>query len=395
MIFISLIAISAVSATDEVADIAGVTDIDSSNVTSVENEKEISSADIVENENIISVNGNDSDLNTPAATDEKINIAETEDDVVAESSNTQSSGINISDIIKEISTNPNINITNIIKEISTNPNITLSGIINEISTNPNITLSGIINEITSNPNIDLTNIIKEIASNPNIDLTNIIKEIASNPNIDLTNIIKEITSNPNIDLTSLLSGSGLSIIDIIGIMGMFTGGDKYSISSADVTKYYTQYTTFKVTVMNGNKAPSFGTVIFTVDNNRYAGHIRSDGVASVKIKNLKPGTHYIISEYSQTVVKNTITVKKSIITKNVSKKYKKAGQFKVKILNSKGKAYSKQSVKVKFKGKTYTIKTKSNGIATFKLPKNLKVGKYTIKTTYQGLTVTNKITVKK
>uniref|UniRef100_UPI00386B9781 Ig-like domain-containing protein n=1 Tax=Methanobrevibacter sp. TaxID=66852 RepID=UPI00386B9781 len=232
-------------------------------------------------------------------------------------------------------------------------------------------------------------------SNPNIDLTNIIKEIASNPNIDLTNIIKEITSNPNIDLTSLLSGSGLSIIDIIGIMGMFTGGDKYSISSADVTKYYTQYTTFKVTVMNGNKVPSLGTVIFTVDNNRYAGHIRSDGVASVKIKNLKPGTHYIISEYSQTVVKNTITVKKSIITKNVSKKYKKAGQFKVKILNSKGKAYSKQSVKIKFKGKTYTIKTKSNGIATFKLPKNLKVGKYTIKTTYQGLTVTNKITVKK
>lgn len=52
-------------------------------------------------------------------------------------------------------------------------------------------------------------------------------------------------------------------------------------------------------------------------------------------------------------------------------------------------------VKVKFKGKTYKLKTNSKGIATFKIPKNLKKGKYTIKTTYNGLTNSNKIIVKK
>ena len=80
---------------------------------------------------------------------------------------------------------------------------------------------------------------------------------------------------------------------------------------------------------------------------------------------------------------------------NVLKKYKKEGKFTVKVLNIKGKAYAKQTVKIKFKGKTYKITTNSKGIATFKLSKNLKVGKYTIKSTYAGLTLTNKITVKK
>ena len=96
------------------------------------------------------------------------------------------------------------------------------------------------------------------------------------------------------------------------------------------------------------------------------------------------------------MVKNAITVKKAVITKDVSKKYNKAGKFTVKILDSKGNPAAKKTVTIKFKGKTYKIKTNSNGVATFKLAKNsLKVGKYTIKTIYAGLTLTNKITVKK
>ena len=54
-----------------------------------------------------------------------------------------------------------------------------------------------------------------------------------------------------------------------------------------------------------------------------------------------------------------------------------------------------QIVKIKFKGKAYKIKTNKKGIATFKVPKNLKAGKYKIKTTYNGLNNVNKIVVKK
>ena len=63
------------------------------------------------------------------------------------------------------------------------------------------------------------------------------------------------------------------------------------------------------------------------------------------------------------------------------------------MLNTKGKAFAKQTVKVKFRGKTYKLKTKKNGIAKFAVSKKLKAGKYTIKVTYKGLNNVNKIKV--
>ena len=168
-----------------------------------------------------------------------------------------------------------------------------------------------------------------------------------------------------------------------------------SIVASDLTKYYTQSTTFKATIKNGNDLVTKGSVTFTINNKKYTASIGSNGVASVNLKNLKPGKYNVNINYGQITVKKTITVKKAVITKNVSKKYRKTGKFTVKILNSKGKAYAKQTVKIKFKGKTYKIKTNKKGIATLKLSKKLKVGKYTIKTTYAGLTLSNKVTVKR
>ncbi len=190
------------------------------------------------------------------------------------------------------------------------------------------------------------------------------------------------------------NGSGFDIGNILSMLGGSTT-KKDSIEGSDLTKYYTKTTTYKVTVKNGNEAVTSGYAVFTINNEEHIGHIGSDGVASINLNALKPGTYYVTVEYGQTMVKHTITIKKAIITKNVSKKYRKAGKFTVKILNSEGKVYAKQTVKIKFNGKTYAKKTNSKGIATLKLPKNLKVGKYTIKTTYAGMSVTNKITVKK
>ena len=69
--------------------------------------------------------------------------------------------------------------------------------------------------------------------------------------------------------------------------------------------------------------------------------------------------------------------------------------FSIKVLNAKGKPYAKQVLKVKFRGKTYKLKTKKNGIARFIASKRLKVGTYKIKVSYKGLTNINKITVKR
>ena len=123
--------------------------------------------------------------------------------------------------------------------------------------------------------------------------------------------------------------TGNGSFDIGSILGMLGGGSsKDTIEAADLTKYYTKTTTFKTTVKNGNQTLSTGSVVFTIKNKEYVGHIGSDGVASVSLKALKPGTYYIFAEYGQTIVKNVIKIKKSVITKNVSKKYKKAGGLK-------------------------------------------------------------------
>ena len=206
-------------------------------------------------------------------------------------------------------------------------------------------------------------------------------------------------TNATFDWSSIFGGNttgnntNTSSFDMSGIIDMITG-KKDSINSTDLTTYYAKKTNFKVTVMSGDKPLTGGSVVFTINNKEYASKIGSDGVATLSQK-LKPGTYFITTEYAQTIVKNKIVIKKSIITKNVSKKFKKAGKFTVKVLNTKGKAHAKQTVKIKLKGKTYTAKTNKKGIATFKLPKNLKVGKYTIKTTCKGLTISNKLTVKK
>lgn len=167
------------------------------------------------------------------------------------------------------------------------------------------------------------------------------------------------------------------------------------IKSTDLTKYYTaKEIVYKVTLSDISGKLVGKTVKFKINKKVYTAVTDKNGVATLKLK-LKPGKYEVTTSCDKFSVKNKITVKTTLITKNLSKKVKKTAKFNVKVLNSKGKAYSKQLVKVKFKGKTYKIKTNSKGIATLKISNKLKVGKYTIKTTYNGITNTNKVIVKK
>ena len=167
------------------------------------------------------------------------------------------------------------------------------------------------------------------------------------------------------------------------------------IISNDLIMYYKSNDQFKIQVFDkrGNAA-SYQDIIFNINNQEFHAMTDHDGYANLKLK-LKPGKYDVFSQYGDVIVKNRITVKTTLITKNLSKKVKKSAKFKVRVLNSKGKAYKNQLVKIKFKGKTYKLKTNKKGIVSFNIPKNLKVGKYTIKTTYNALTNTNKIIVKK
>ena len=162
-----------------------------------------------------------------------------------------------------------------------------------------------------------------------------------------------------------------------------------------MTKYYKQSKRFKVRVYGADGKLAIGkNVKFTVGKSTVSAKTDNKGYATFKF-NKKPGKYTVYTKYGDVKVKNKIVVKTVLVTKNMSKKVKKNGRFTVKTLNSKGKAVKNKVVKIKFKGKTYKIKSNKKGIATFNLPKNLKIGKYSIKTNYNGLTNTNKIIVKK
>ena len=90
-----------------------------------------------------------------------------------------------------------------------------------------------------------------------------------------------------------------------------------------------------------------------------------------------------------------ITIKSTIITKDKSVKKGKTIKFTAKLLDKNGKILKNKKITFKFKGKTYKVKTNKKGIATLKITKKYKVGKYTISTKYGSLTIKNKIRIKK
>ena len=169
------------------------------------------------------------------------------------------------------------------------------------------------------------------------------------------------------NFSSLISSNGTSF-DFSSILDIF-GGNKETINASDISKVFTTKTKFSVTVSKGNSTLTSGNVVFTIDNKEYVGHIGSNGVASVSLKNLKPGTHFITSEYADVIVKNTITVKKATpkLTAKAKtfKKAKKVKKYTITLKTNEKKALKKVKVTIKVKGKTYKAKTNSKGKATF------------------------------
>ena len=109
---------------------------------------------------------------------------------------------------------------------------------------------------------------------------------------------------------------------------------------------------------------------------------------------MKPGKYKITAEYKGFKVSNKITVKSTIITKNIKVKKAKTIKFSAKLVNKNGKVLKNKKVTFRFKGKTYKVKTNKKGIATLKINRKYKAGKYSITTSYGKLKVKNIIKIK-
>ena len=166
------------------------------------------------------------------------------------------------------------------------------------------------------------------------------------------------------------------------------------IGAKNYSVYYGTTVKYKVKAIDINgKAAAGKYVTFKINGKTKKVKTNSNGYATYSVK-LKAGTYTIKTTFDGYSVSKKITFKPTLIAKNISKKKAKTTKFTVKLVNKNGKILKNKKITFKFKGKKYTAKTNKKGIATLSL-KNLKVGKYTITSSYGGCTVKNTIQIKK
>ena len=161
----------------------------------------------------------------------------------------------------------------------------------------------------------------------------------------------------------------------------------------NLTMYYGAGSSYKLRVYDdyGRIAKNV-SVKFTLNGKTYYRRTDGNGYAYLKITGLKPNNYTVSASYKGFTVKNRITVKPTIIAKDLSHKKAKTVKFTAKLVNSKGAVLKYKYISFKFKGKTYKRKTNYKGIATLSLL-NLNKGKYSIYLTYGQLTIKRTIKI--
>ncbi len=178
-----------------------------------------------------------------------------------------------------------------------------------------------------------------------------------------------------------------SILEVIQ-KPLLTGGKDYSVYYGNTVKY-------KVRALDVDGKPVSGQYVsFKLSNgNSKKVKTTTNGYATYSIK-LKAGTYTVQATFEGYTISNKIVFKPTLTAKNISKKKAKTTKFTVKLVDKKGKILKNKKITFKMKNKKYTAKTNKKGIATLSL-KNLKVGKYTITSSYGGCTIKNIIKIKK
>ena len=164
----------------------------------------------------------------------------------------------------------------------------------------------------------------------------------------------------------------------------------------DLTKLYGASGAYKVRAYGDDGKPvGEGEIVkITINGVTYSCKTDKNGYASLNI-NLAPKTYTITALYKGYKVSNKVVIKPLLSASDISIKKSSTIPFSAKLVNSNGKPASGKVVTFKIKGKTYTAKTNSNGIASIKINLSLNVGTYSIVSTYEKSTITNKIIVKK
>ena len=146
------------------------------------------------------------------------------------------------------------------------------------------------------------------------------------------------------------------------------------IDAPDVTKYYGGSERFAVTLkdLNGNPIAN-ADIKITINGKTYTKTTDKNGETSIGI-NLNSGVYDVTTEYNGTKVHSTVTIKDTVIAKDVTKIFRNGTQYQGTFVDSKGNLVKNTEVQININGVFYKRTTDANGMAQLNI--NLPPGTY-------------------
>jgi len=252
---------------------------------------------------------------------------------------------------------------------------------------------------------------KEYNSNYNylIQLFNYDNEYLSNIDVNITvnGKTKQYTTNAKGEIT--IRFVKLTGVQTIIISNPITGEiAKNSIKiiprivGSNIEMGYFDGTNYKVKVYDktGKLAGKNQIVTIKLNKKTYKVKTNSKGIATLKLPNtLIPKEYTLTAIYAGKTIKNTIKVKQTLKTKSITIKKTSKLVLKATLKTIKNKAIKNMKISFKFKGKSYTAKTNTKGVASVsinkKIIKKLKIGKkYSFKVIYLKNTIESTVKVR-
>ena len=164
------------------------------------------------------------------------------------------------------------------------------------------------------------------------------------------------------------------------------------IENNDLTKFYRNASQYTVKIIgdDGKVVGAGVDVTFNVNGVLYTRQTNASGIAKLNI-NLPAGDYIITAECKECKVSNNIKVLPVLTAQDMVKKYGAPDQFVATLVDGQGNPYARQTVQFNINGVLYNRVTDSAGQA--KLNINLMPGQYIITSSYNGSSISNKITI--
>ena len=221
--------------------------------------------------------------------------------------------------------------------------------------------------------------------------------IDSNTNNTLANKSVSLKIN-NVNYNTTTDSEGIASVNITlasakySLSASFRGDSQYgasnltstievlnTIKANNITKYYKSATQYSAVFFDsqGNVLANTNVTI-TVSGKLYTKKTNSNGVVTLSL-DLQSGDYSIVATNPVTAEKLTTTFKilPTISASNIEKVAGDSTKFTAKFLKSNGKALASTYINFKLNGKTYKVKTNTNGKASISL-KSLNKGTYKI-----------------